>query len=172
MEALCRLSYSGGLRDDNNVLRRVLGPIALLLAFSCTSAANTPTPWCPASRVRFGAAAPELHVQLATDQASRTKGLKGVTGLLPGQGMAFIWDASTDGTFWMKDTLIPLSIAFVGTDDRIVTLTEMTPCEADPCPTYAADAPYTMAVEANAGWFTEHGISVGDRVRLVERFCS
>ncbi len=62
----------------------------------------------------------------------------------------------------MKDTLIPLSIAFVGQDGRIVTLANMAPCRTDPCPTYSSREPYTLAVEANQGWFRDHGIHEGD----------
>ena len=62
--------------------------------------------------------------------------------------------------------MIPLSIAFVGADDRIVTIEEMTPCHADPCPTYSADGPFVMAVEANRGFYDDAGIGVGDRAIL------
>lgn len=95
----------------------------------------------------------------------------GVTDLPENQGMAFVWDSPTVATFWMKDTLIPLSIAFVDEDGRVITVREMTPCEADPCPTYAAAGPYTTAIEANAGWFDLHGVEPGDRVRLKQAFC-
>ena len=86
-------------------------------------------------------------------------------------GMAFVWDAPTTGSFWMKDTLIPLSIAFVDADGRVVTIREMTPCVADPCAQYEATDPYVMAVEANAGWYDEHGIVVGDHAVLREAGC-
>jgi uncharacterized membrane protein (UPF0127 family) len=146
----------------------------LLLAVACTTASNVPTPNCtvPPSRVRFGAGGAELHVQVAADDDARQRGLMGVTDLPPDEGMAFTWDAPTTATFWMKDTLIPLAIAFVGPDGRIDTITEMTPCENDPCRTYASDAPYTMAIESNAGWYTDNDVAVGDRVRLIEAFCS
>ena len=141
---------------------------------ACTTASNTPTPNCsvPPSRVRFGAAGPELHVQVAADDDSRQRGLMGVTKLPPDEGMAFTWDAPTTTTFWMKDTMIPLAIAFVGPNGRIVTIAEMTPCENDPCRTYASEGPYTMAIESNAGWYTDHDVAVGDRARLIEAFCS
>jgi uncharacterized membrane protein (UPF0127 family) len=86
--------------------------------------------------------------------------------------MAFLWGRPTDSSFWMQDTLIPLSIAFVDASGQIVTTQEMTPCTTDPCTTYEASAPYTMAVEANAGWFREHGIEVGDSAALREAGCA
>ena len=91
-----------------------------------------------------------------------------VTALQPDDGMAFVWAEPTTSTFWMKDTLIPLSIAFVNPDGTIVSISDMQPCHADPCPTYASAAPYTMAVEANVGWFADHGIGREDRVRWVK----
>ncbi len=95
----------------------------------------------------------------------------GVTDLPRNQGIAFVWDAPTDVTFWMKDTLIPLSIAFADENGHVITVREMTPCEADPCPTYAADGPYTVAVEANAGWFGDHGVEPGERMELIRGAC-
>jgi uncharacterized protein len=114
----------------------------------------------------------ELDVQVADDDASRERGLMGVTTLPENHGMAFVWDTPTDATFWMKDTLIPLSIAFVGADGLVTTITEMTPCTADPCETYGADAPYTTALEANANWFSDHHVAVGDRMTYSPVLCS
>lgn len=155
-------------------MRHRLGLLLLVCAVACSSGGNaTPNPaFCASllSRANFGAAS--LRVEIAGDNASRAKGLMGVASLPPNQGMAFVWDAPTEGTFWMKDTLIPLSIAFVGQDGRVVTIRDMSPCEADPCTTYAATAPYTWAVEANAGWFERHGVEVGDEASLRYAMCS
>jgi uncharacterized protein len=113
-----------------------------------------------------------LTVDVAADEASREHGLMGATTLPPNRGMAFVWSEETDGSFWMKDTLIPLSIAFVGQDGKVATIQEMTPCSTDPCPTYAATVPYTWAVEANAGWFEQHRVEVGDEATLEQHACS
>lgn len=107
-----------------------------------------------------------LHVQVADSDAERARGLMHVTQLPSQHGMAFVFDTPTTGRFWMKDTLIPLSIAFVGEDGSIVGVREMTPCEADPCPTYGVDDPYVLAVEANRAYFDEHDIRVGARAEL------
>ena len=66
----------------------------------------------------------------------------------------------------MKDTLIPLSIAFVDEAGRVIGMRDMQPCESDPCPTYGIDEPYVLAIEANLGWFDRAGIEVGDRVEV------
>jgi uncharacterized protein len=70
------------------------------------------------------------------------------------------------GTFWMKDTVIPLSIAFWDDDGRIVSVLDMDPCIEDPCPTYGPDEPFVGAVEVDPGTFERHGVTLGDRVQL------
>jgi uncharacterized protein len=107
-----------------------------------------------------------LDVALADDPEERARGLMGVTALGPDEGMAFVYDAPSTGSYWMKDTLIPLSIAFVGADGRIVTVRDMEPCTMSSCPTYWADGPYQLAIEANVGWFDRHGVGPGDQVSL------
>ena len=109
-----------------------------------------------------------LDVRVADSEDERSRGLMGLDSLRADEGMAFVFDGPTDGSFWMKDTLIPLSIAFVDDRGTIVTIREMEPCRHDPCPTYGADASYVLAVEANAGYFERMGITEGDYARLSE----
>ena len=77
----------------------------------------------------------------------------GVEQLPADEGMAFVFGGARGSTFWMKDTLIPLSIAFVDEAGRVIDVLDMQPCESDPCPTYGVDEPYVLAIEANIGWF-------------------
>ena len=107
-----------------------------------------------------------LWVDVADSDGERRRGLMEVEHLPADEGMAFVYDEPTSGTFWMKNTLIPLSIAFVAEDGSVVGLLDMDPCEADPCPSYGIDDPYVLAVEANQGWFGDNGIGVGDRAEL------
>ena len=88
------------------------------------------------------------------------------TSLAADDGMAFLFDGPTSGSFWMKDTLIPLSIAFWREDGQIVGIRDMDPCAADPCPTYGSPEPYVGALEVNQGFFAEHGVVVGDRIEF------
>jgi uncharacterized membrane protein (UPF0127 family) len=103
---------------------------------------------------------------VADADEERRRGLMGVQDLEANGGMVFVFDGEQDGSFWMKDTLIPLSIAFWGDEGRLVDILEMEPCTADPCPTYSSQAPYTHALEMNAHWFEDRGIEIGDRVEL------
>jgi len=89
-----------------------------------------------------------------------------VESLPADEGMAFVFDEPVSSTFWMKDTPIPLSIAFVDEDGRVIGVRDMQPCEGDPCPTYGVDEAYVLAIEANLGWFEEHGIDAGDTAEL------
>ncbi len=151
---------------------RRIGFLLLLVAIGCGSGSGTPA-GCPVheATASFSKHA-QLDVQVADDDATREQGLMGVTTLPENHGMAFVWDTPIDATFWMKDTLIPLSIAFVDQDGRVIAIREMTPCTADPCQTYGADAPYTKAFEANAHWFEDHDVAVGDPLTYSPVLCS
>lgn len=123
----------------------------------------------PTAEARIATAAGDvtLHIAVADSPDERSRGLQGVTDLGTDQGMAFLFDEPSTSAFWMKDTLLPLSIAFWDSGGRIVGLMEMPPCRADPCPTYRPDASYVGAIEANRGFFDEHGVQKGDRVAIV-----
>ena len=68
------------------------------------------------------------------------------------------------GGFWMKNTLIPLSIAFFDRQGVILRILDMEPCRADPCPVYYPGVVYQGALEVNQGWFRRRGLAEGARV--------
>jgi uncharacterized membrane protein (UPF0127 family) len=105
-----------------------------------------------------------VRLEVAADPAARARGLMGRTEVPAGMGMVFLYPDDVRESFWMKDTLVPLSIAFVAADGRVVSVAEMAPCRADPCPTYAPAGPYRYAVELAAGAFPAAGVGAGDRV--------
>ena len=78
--------------------------------------------------------------------------------------MVFLYPADVTEAFWMKNTLVPLSIAFVAADGRVVSVAEMTPCRTDPCPTYPPAGRYRYAVELAAGAFPAAGVGPGAEV--------
>ncbi len=82
--------------------------------------------------------------------------------------MVFRFPEPTDAGFWMKDTTLPLSIAFWGRDGRILAILDMEPCPKDPCPIYRPGTSYETALEMRRGWFDEHGVEIGDRVELID----
>jgi uncharacterized membrane protein (UPF0127 family) len=107
-----------------------------------------------------------IAVEVADTPAEREQGLMGRRSLPADEGMVFTWPQDHRGAFWMKDTLIPLSIAFYAADGRIVRILDMTPCPTEPCDLYDPGVAYRGALEANEGAFRRWGISEGDRLRL------
>jgi uncharacterized protein len=103
---------------------------------------------------------------VADTEAERQAGLMGRTSLARNGGEVFVFDGRVQTAFWMKDTKLPLSIAFWDASGRVVDVQEMEPCTSDPCPVYESSAPYTHALEMNAGWFDQHGVKIGDAVEL------
>ena len=143
---------------------RSTAPFLCMMAMLLACAASEPEPDGPLrGTITFNGDA-LLHVRIADDDEERERGLMGVTSLDADEGMVFEFAEPTDSPFWMKNTPIPLSIAFIDEHDRIVTVLEMEPCTEEPCPTYSATDPYVLAVEANAGWFDEHGVEEGERM--------
>jgi uncharacterized membrane protein (UPF0127 family) len=109
-----------------------------------------------------------VRLEVAADPAARARGLMGRRQVPEGTGMVFLYPADVREAFWMKNTLVPLSIAFVAADGRVVSVAEMTPCQADPCPTYAPAGPYRYAVELAAGAFGAAGVGPGAKVVPVD----
>jgi uncharacterized protein len=107
----------------------------------------------------------ELMVEIADDPPEQTRGLMERTALGEDRGMLFVYPDEEVRSFWMKNTLIPLSIAFIASDRRIVDLQDMKPLDDDP-PHYVSARPARYALEVNEGYFEMHGIKVGDRVDL------
>jgi uncharacterized protein len=107
-----------------------------------------------------------VDVEVAQTPGQRRRGLMGREKLAADAGMIFLYFEPTEGGFWMKNTLIPLSIAFFDRDGEIVDILDMEPCRADPCPSYFPDSPYFGALEVNAGAFRRWGVSEGDVIRM------
>lgn len=110
-----------------------------------------------------------LTVEIADNQSAQEKGLMGVRSLAADQGMAFVFGQQVDVGFWMKDTLIPLDIAFADARGTVVDVQHMVPCTADPCTVYQAAAPYSTALEAGSGVLTHAGVRSGDVLHLHRR---
>jgi uncharacterized membrane protein (UPF0127 family) len=107
-----------------------------------------------------------VDVEVADSDEERARGLMNRESLPENAGMIFVFAEEHSGGFWMKDTLIPLSIAFAGADGRILRILDMEPCEADPCRIYDPAVSYRSALEVNRGAFSEWGVEEGDRLRL------
>jgi uncharacterized membrane protein (UPF0127 family) len=106
------------------------------------------------------------QVEIARTPAQREQGLMGRTTLARNAGMVFLFSAPTRVRFWMKDTLIPLSIAFWNKRGRIVRILDMAPCRADPCKLYDPGVAFSGALEVNRGAFRRWGVRPGARITV------
>jgi uncharacterized membrane protein (UPF0127 family) len=135
------------------------------------SAGREPTGKAPASDLRTvtldasGGEEVEVQVEIADTDPERQRGLMGRTALPEDQGMLFVFGGEQELSFWMKNTLIPLSIAYIDSEGRIVDIQDMKPLDDDP-PHYVSAEPARYALEVNQGFFEERGIEVGDRAEL------
>lgn len=105
-----------------------------------------------------------LFVETAQDDDKRMRGLMFRESLPPDQGMLFVFPAAQIQSFWMRNTFIPLDIAFISNDGIIVDIQHMKP--VDESVSYTSSAPALYALEVNAGWFKKNGISVGATVKF------
>jgi len=105
-----------------------------------------------------------LRVEVAATPVARACGLSHRRTISPDQGMLFVYPAPRSLVFWMKDTLIPLSIAFIDATGRILSIQDMTPMEVNE--RYRSPLPVPYAIEVNQGWFMEQKIQVGDTVKI------
>ena len=105
-----------------------------------------------------------LTTELATTPAARACGLSHRDELPKNHGMLFIYPDLRPISFWMKDTTIPLSIAFLYDSGNIFSIQDMTPMLTDRI--YHSSRPAGYALEVNQGWFSRHGIDVEDAVKM------
>lgn len=158
--------------------------IALVLALAATACdrggsigdAAVPTPTWPQPTPPFATGRALLagddgstliDIEIAETPEQRQQGLMYRTEIPEDWGMAFVFFEESSGGFWMKNTLVSLSIAFFDAEGEIVRILDMEPCEEDPCPTYDSGASYSGALEVAQGSFAEWGIEEGDSIRIL-----
>jgi uncharacterized protein len=105
----------------------------------------------------------EILVEVAKTVEERAVGLMGRTSLGKEEGMFFIFEDEGIHGFWMKNTLLPLSIAFIDREGKIIWIADMQPLTLS---THNPPGPVLYALEMNKGWFAKNGIKVGDMVRF------
>ncbi|MBC7319705.1 DUF192 domain-containing protein [bacterium] len=82
-------------------------------------------------------------------------------------GMLFIFPDDEDGGFWMKNTYIPLDIAFIDSNKTIFNIQRMLPCTDENCPVYYSPKPYRYALEVKAGFFERFGFREGSKIQIL-----
>ena len=162
-------------------MRRLLGVVLVFAGVGAACAGDEPAavPEGFASRLAVVTApgdggVVEHCLWIADTPELRARGLMGVTGLGRAVGMAFVHDAPTTGQFWMKDTVIPLSIAFFDGSGTHAGSFDMEPCTAaDPagCPRYDTPAGFVVAVETALGNLGRLGLVPGSSIEITDRPC-
>jgi uncharacterized membrane protein (UPF0127 family) len=143
------------------VSRKFYIVLLLLLVFTAVEAIACPLDLPSATITVEGH---RLTVELAATPEARVCGLSNRLRLFNDHGMLFIYPTPGPRTFWMKDTSIPLSIAFLDDNGRIISIQRMTPMQTDE--RYRSTQPVRYALEMNQGWFADHGIGIGNIVEM------
>ena len=107
----------------------------------------------------------EITAELARTDEERAKGLMFRTNLPEGEGMLFIFERDQLMSFWMKNTQIPLSIAFIASDGRILEIKDMTPNDLS---SVKSSRSARYALEVPQGWFNRANVKAGDVVIIRE----
>ena len=102
-----------------------------------------------------------IHAEVAATDAQREQGLMHRKSLPENNGMLFVFDRPARSCMWMKNTLIPLSVAFIEYDGTIVNIEEMAPLTTD---SHCSAGWIRYALEMNAGWFRKNGLKPGSRI--------
>lgn len=134
--------------------------IAALLLASASALAQEP------ATLELSAGIHRIEAEVANTQTGRMIGLMRREYLPPQRGMLFVFDADAYHCMWMKNTLIPLSVAFLDEQGKIINVEEMQPQTEN---NHCAARPARFALEMNAGWFRQHGIGAGFGISGIER---
>jgi uncharacterized membrane protein (UPF0127 family) len=127
--------------------------LTLVLALPAVAALAQPL---PVTELRAGMHL--IHAEVAADYSTRGRGLMQRKGLAPNTGMLFVFDAPSEHCMWMKNTYIPLSVAFIDAEGTIINIADMEPQSEQ---THCSARPALYALEMTRGWFAERGIKPG-----------
>lgn len=143
------------------LLDRVAGSV-IGLALLLSAAGSHAQPQAELPKTSLYAGMHRIIAEVASEPATRSRGLMWRERLEQNHGMLFIFPDKATHCFWMRNTLVPLSIAFLRDDGTIVNIEQMQPLqETGHCP----KEPIRLALEVNQGWFEKRGISAGQQIR-------
>lgn len=135
---------------------------AFALAFAASVALAQDQPQMNLPRVKLSAGMHQIDAQVASTTEQRMTGLMHRKEMPQHEGMLFVFEHPSQQCFWMKNTLLPLSIAFIADDGRIVNIDEMKPQTLD---SHCSTEPVRYVLEMNQGWFAKKGIKAGQKLR-------
>jgi uncharacterized membrane protein (UPF0127 family) len=137
--------------------------VCLLFIFLACAPRKLPTEEIPIERAGQGIAV--VKAEIARTQEERNNGLMFRKKLPDGEGMLFVFEADQVLSFWMKNTYIPLSIAYIAYDGRIIDIKDMYPHDTN---SVVSSRSVRYALEAPQGWFSRAGVRTGDIVKIPE----
>jgi uncharacterized protein len=108
-----------------------------------------------------------IQAEVANTTATRSQGLMLRKSMAQGAGMLFVFDERAGHCMWMKNTLIPLSVAFIDEHGEIVNIADMQPLDET---SHCASRPVRYALEMNQGWFKRRGIAAGTLIQGLDEF--
>ncbi|MGY6270245.1 DUF192 domain-containing protein [Achromobacter denitrificans] len=130
-------------------------------ALALPAAAQQAGPQPPLPTVQLSAGIHIIRAEVADSDETRRNGLMFRRELPGNDGMLFVFEQPDVQCFWMRNTLLPLSIAFIADDGTIVNIEDMAPQTEDP---HCAKKPVRYALEMAQGWFGQHGIKAGRKL--------
>ncbi len=138
--------------------------ITFLFSLLALSAKAQDTPQINLPRIKLQAGMFQIDTQVAQTPEQRSIGLMHRTEMPQHEGMLFVFQQPATQCFWMKNTLLPLTAAFVADDGTIVNLVDMKPQTTD---SHCSTQPVRFVLEMHQGWFAKKGVKAGSRLKGV-----
>jgi len=135
---------------------------AWIWGWMCSLAWAEGQPQLQLPRIQLQAGMHQIQVQVAATPDQRAIGLMHRAEMPQGEGMLFAFEQASQQCFWMKNTLLPLTAAFIADDGSIVNLADMKPQTTD---AHCSDQPVRWVLEMNQGWFAKRGIKAGYKLQ-------
>jgi len=146
----------------------IVSLVSLVFFVACTQKGpgqdqgiDRPNPTLKTVNLTIGTAV--VRAEVALTEAERNRGLMYRSSLRDGEGMLFVFDRDQQVSFWMKNTKLPISLAYILSDGTIVQILDLVPFSEEPRPSSRS---IRYALEVPQGWFARVGIQVGDKVQI------
>jgi uncharacterized membrane protein (UPF0127 family) len=143
------------------LMHRLIHPFLVLATLITAGQAVADMP-----RMELTAGFHRIEAEVAADQNKRMQGLMQRRTMGPNQGMLFVFPQVARHCMWMRNTFLPLSVAFLDEEGRILNIEDMQPQTEN---NHCATGPARFALEMNIGWFAGKGLKAGARIGGIER---